>query len=37
LSFTNSLDPGDYDLRLSARDEVTGAVASAAERFRVGP
>jgi hypothetical protein len=31
------LDPGDYELRLSARDEVTGAAASSNEPFRVGP
>lgn len=31
------LDPGDYELRLGARDEVTGAVAGSIEPFHVGP
>jgi hypothetical protein len=31
------LQPGDYALRLSARDEVTGGVASASEPFTVVP
>jgi hypothetical protein len=31
------LDPGAYELKLSARDEVTGAVAGSSEPFRVGP
>ena len=32
-----ALDPGDYTLVLSARDEVTGAAARATEPFRVAP
>jgi VWFA-related protein len=31
-----ALDAGEYELRLSARDEVTGAIASSIEPFRVG-